>query len=110
MRSAQLLRLAVVGLMLGSTLPLSAANPAPAPVELSTAAPAATVNTITLEELFGDAKSGVDDSPFLAASWSCPAYSQICTTNSQCDAYCGGAGWGECIVYSSFRKCCACNT
>ncbi len=107
MRSAQLLRLAVVGLMLGSTLPLSAANPAPAPLALSAAA---TANAITLADLFGGAKSGVDDSPFLAASWSCPAYSQICTTNSQCDAYCGGAGWGECIVYSSFRKCCACNT
>ncbi len=107
MRFAQLLRLAAVGLMLGSTLPLSAADPASAPVVPSATASS---NDIALAELFGGVQAGAELSPFLAASWSCPAYSQICTTNSQCDALCGGAGWGECIVYSSFRKCCACNT
>jgi hypothetical protein len=45
-----------------------------------------------------------------AASWSCPFYTIICSTDSQCDAYCGGVGWGECISFGGARKCCACNT
>jgi hypothetical protein len=106
MRTARLLGLVVVGLMLSSTLPLLAADPAPTPATLS---PPAVTDTITLEDLFG-VQSAAVDSPFLATSWSCPAYTQICTTSSQCDAYCGGVGWGECISFGGVRKCCACNT
>ncbi|HEX4953713.1 MAG TPA: hypothetical protein VF017_10010 [Thermoanaerobaculia bacterium] len=106
MRSAPFLRLLVVGLLLSSILsPLAAAPPAPA----SLLTPAA-ADTITLEDLFQDEQSVADDSLFPVAAWNCPAYTQICSTNSQCDAYCGGVGWGECIVYSGVMKCCACNT
>ena len=107
MRSAQPLRLVIVGLMLISAFPLLAAEPAPTSAILST--PAAT-ETITLADLFEGAQTAADDSMFLAASWSCPPYTQICTTSSQCDAYCGGVGWGECISFGGVRKCCACNT
>ena len=77
MRSTQMLRLVIVGLILSSVFPLLAAEQAPR------------VQT---------------------SSWSCPWYSQICSTDSQCDAYCGGVGWGECISLGGARKCCACNT
>ncbi len=105
MRSARFLPLVIVGLVLGSTLPLLAAEPAPL------AAPAPTVaDTITLADLLEGEEATADPSLFEASGWSCPWYTQICTTSSQCDAYCGGVGWGECISFGGARRCCACNT
>jgi hypothetical protein len=107
MRSAQLLRLVAVGLMLSTALSLPAAEPVRTPA--TPPAPAA-ADTVSLADLLAGAPAPADDSLFQAGGWSCPFYTQICSTDSQCDAYCGGVGWGECISFGGARKCCACNT
>lgn len=112
MRSIQLLCLVALALLAGS-LPLQAADPAPAAADAphlsEAAAPAA--EAVPLEELFEDATPAEippADAPLLLDSWSCPLWSQICSTDAQCDPICGGPGLGSCIPFGGVRKCCAC--
>lgn len=45
--------------------------------------------------------------PFLAAR--CPTYAPACSTNVQCDSWCGTPGWGVCQwLQSAGRRCCYC--
>lgn len=104
MRAVRILCLVAVALI---ALPVSmqATEPATAP------APSA-AERIALEDLLDDASATevpADDEPLFLDGWSCPTYSQICSTDAQCDAFCGGAGLGSCEQLGSpIRKCCFC--
>lgn len=112
MRFFQLVCLAAAALLAGS-LPLPAADPAPTAVGSPTAevAPPAASEAVPLEELFQDetpAAAPAAGDPLLLDSWDCPSYTKICSSDAQCDSFCGGPGLGSCISFGGVRKCCAC--
>jgi hypothetical protein len=84
-------------------VPALAAGPGVVPSADEPAATAPISADLSLDEVLADpVETAIDTS-----GWGCPNFAPTCTSNSQCDAYCGGAGFGFCADIIA-TGCCEC--
>ncbi|MDX1999672.1 MAG: hypothetical protein SF066_18280 [Thermoanaerobaculia bacterium] len=92
-------------------LGLLAVGPAWAEMPQPVVTPPAVAVDSVVSEVVGSCDLVPAEAPLFEASCGlCPVWAPSCTKDSQCDAFCGGVGYGACLPFQACTRCCGCNT